>query len=133
MLMQAQSDEERETIEEKMSSDAELSQYLHALQETDREDLVMEERARRQAKRQSRVDADLEAMDVDDEDGGVGQTYVQGSRNPLARSPRRMLMMLGLVESQELLVRWATNVFFRADNFWMPEYHKYYQRPLNLP
>ena len=49
---------------------------------------------------------------------------IQGSRDPLARSPRRVLTMLGLVESQELLVRWATNVFFRADNFWMPEYHK---------
>ena len=90
MLMQAQSDEERETIEEKMSSDAELSQYLHALQETDREDLVMEERARRQAKRQSRVDADLEAMDVDDEDGGVGQTYVGLSRGREIHSPARL-------------------------------------------
>ena len=48
----------------------------------------------------------------------------QGSRNPLARSPRRVLTMSGLVESQELLVPWATNVLFRADNFWMPEYHK---------
>ena len=57
-------------------------------------------------------------------------TALQGSRNPLARSPRRVLTMSGLVESQELLVRRATNVFFRADNFWMPEYHKYYQRHL---
>ena len=58
---------------------------------------------------------------------------MQESRNPLACSPRRVLTMSGLVESQELLVRWATNVFFRADNFWMQEYHKYYKRHLNLP
>ncbi|XP_023931317.1 U5 small nuclear ribonucleoprotein 200 kDa helicase-like [Lingula anatina] len=66
MLAQAQSQEERAKIEEKMSSDANLSKILHTLQETDKEDLVREERERRQAKRQTRVDADLEAMDTDE-------------------------------------------------------------------
>ena len=72
MLAQAQSEEEKEEIEGKMSSDTELSVYLRALQVTDREDPVTEERARRQAKRQSQVEAHLQGMDVDrDEAGGV--------------------------------------------------------------
>ncbi len=63
---QAQSDSEREAIEEQMKGNVELSRILRALQETDKEDIVQEERARRQAARQSRVVADLEAMDVDE-------------------------------------------------------------------
>ena len=35
----------------------------------------------------------------------------QGSQNPLARSPRRVQTMSGLVQSQEVPVRWATNLF----------------------
>lgn len=65
MLAQAQTDDEKKSIEEKMSADTELSGYLKALGATDKEDLVSEERARRQQARQSRVAADIEAMDVD--------------------------------------------------------------------
>ena len=44
--------------------------------------------------------------------GTVASLYNrQGSRNPLARSPRRVQTMSGLVQSQEVLVRWATNLF----------------------
>ena len=50
-----------------MQSDAELSRILHSLQETDQDDLVTEERTRRQQARQSRVAADLESMDVDED------------------------------------------------------------------
>ncbi|KAK2163706.1 hypothetical protein LSH36_75g12085 [Paralvinella palmiformis] len=65
LLAQAQSDSEKSQIEEKMANDSELVKILIALQETDKEDIVQEERARRQAARQSRVDADIEATDVD--------------------------------------------------------------------
>ena len=65
MLAQAQTDEEKKNIEEKMTSDPELAGYLRALGATDKEDLVSEERSRRQQARQSRVAADIEAMDVD--------------------------------------------------------------------
>lgn len=50
-----------------MSSDPELSKYLHALGATDKGDIVSEERARRQQARQSRVAADIEAMDTDEQ------------------------------------------------------------------
>jgi len=66
LLAQAQSESEKQKISETMESDSELLKILRALQETDKDDLVREERARRQAVRKSRVDADLEAMDVDD-------------------------------------------------------------------
>ena len=36
--------------------------------------------------------------------------YIQGSRDPLARSPRRVQTMSGLVQSQRVLVRWASNL-----------------------
>jgi hypothetical protein len=55
------------TNEVKMSSDPELAKYLHALGATDKEDIVSEERARRQQARQSRVAADIEAMDTDEQ------------------------------------------------------------------
>ena len=70
LLAQAQSDTERAKIEDKMSGDAELAQILRALQETEKEDIVQEERARLHAARQSRVDADLEAMDVEESSAG---------------------------------------------------------------
>ena len=50
-----------------MASDPELAKYLHALGATDKEDIVSEERARRQQARQSRVAADIEAMDTDEQ------------------------------------------------------------------
>ena len=41
----------------------------------------------------------------------IAHILIQGSRNPLARSPRRVQTTSGLVGSQEVLVRWATNLF----------------------
>ena len=38
------------------------------------------------------------------------RTILQGSRDPLARSPRRVQTMSGLVQSQRVLVRWASNL-----------------------
>ena len=35
---------------------------------------------------------------------------IQGSRDPLARSPRRVQTMSGLVQSQRVLVCWASNL-----------------------
>lgn len=61
MLAQAQNDADRHRITEQMESSADLVKILHALQETDKEDMIQEERVRRQAARRSRVDADLEA------------------------------------------------------------------------
>ena len=49
-----------------MESEPELKKILHALQATDKEDIVTEERARRQQDRRSRVAADIAAMDTDD-------------------------------------------------------------------
>lgn len=49
-----------------MQGDSELYKILRSLHETDKEDIVQEERARRQAVRKSRLETDLEAMDVDE-------------------------------------------------------------------
>ena len=67
LLASAQTQAEKKKIEVKMSSDPELAKYLHALGATDKEDIVSEERARRQQARQSRVAADIEAMDTDEQ------------------------------------------------------------------
>lgn len=67
LLASAQTNAERNKIEEYMQGDSELARILHSLQETEQDDLVMEERARRQQARQSRVAADLETMDVDED------------------------------------------------------------------
>ncbi|XP_035672627.1 U5 small nuclear ribonucleoprotein 200 kDa helicase-like [Branchiostoma floridae] len=66
MLAAAQSEAERQRIVDKMESDTELAAILHALQEEEKGDLVQEERARRAAARQTRVEGELEAMQVDD-------------------------------------------------------------------
>ena len=66
LLASAQSQDERDGIESEMSSNPDLASILNKLQETEKDDIVMEERARRQAARQSRVDADLDAMDTDE-------------------------------------------------------------------
>ena len=58
-----------------MEQEPDLAWILKALRETEREDIVQEERARRQAARQSRVEADLDAMDMDTDQGGVGNHY----------------------------------------------------------
>lgn len=66
LLAQAQNQEEKVEIEQKMESEPELKTILHALQATDKEDIVTEERSRRDQARKSRVAADMEAMDTDD-------------------------------------------------------------------
>ncbi|XP_071957394.1 U5 small nuclear ribonucleoprotein 200 kDa helicase-like [Antedon mediterranea] len=68
LLAKAQNDSERSKIEEKMKVTPELAIILEKLTETDQEDLVREERARKIAARKSKVDADIEeAMEVDQE------------------------------------------------------------------
>jgi len=71
LLAQAQSNADRQKVVKQMESDAELLKILHQLQETDKEDIVHEERERRQAARKSRVELDLDAMDTDDAGGVV--------------------------------------------------------------
>ncbi|ELU09831.1 hypothetical protein CAPTEDRAFT_222545 [Capitella teleta] len=71
LLAQAQSDAEKTKIETKMSADPDLAPILRQLQETEKEDIVEEERARRQAVRRSKVDADLEAMEVEESGSGA--------------------------------------------------------------
>lgn len=66
LLNQAQSDVDRQKIIKQMESDGELLKILRKLQETDKEDIVTEERQRRQSARKARVETDLDAMDVDD-------------------------------------------------------------------
>ena len=70
-MAQAQNEEEKAGIEEKMRGDPRLTRILSALEEMEREDIVHEERAQRHATRQSRIDADLDAMDMAGETGGV--------------------------------------------------------------
>ena len=87
MLAQAQTDEEKKSIEEKMTSDPELAGYLRALGATDKEDLVSEERSRRQQARQSRVAADIEAMDVDQSQVWWGSQLVRRVAVVIWKSP----------------------------------------------
>ncbi|KAI8793415.1 U5 small nuclear ribonucleoprotein 200 kDa helicase [Biomphalaria glabrata] len=79
LLAQAQTASEKKKIEQKMSNDPELSIILKSLKATDQDDIVSEERARRQQARQSRVAADIEAMDVDEEEevGPVQTLYLE--------------------------------------------------------
>uniref|UniRef100_A0A9J8A797 U5 small nuclear ribonucleoprotein 200 kDa helicase n=1 Tax=Cyprinus carpio carpio TaxID=630221 RepID=A0A9J8A797_CYPCA len=64
MLASAQSEAEKEKIMNKMEADQDLSKVLYQLQETEKEDIIREERSRRERVRKSRVD-DLESMDID--------------------------------------------------------------------
>ena len=66
LLNQAQTDSDKQKIMKQMEGDGELLKILRKLQETDKEDIVTEERQRRQAARKSRVETDLDTMDVDD-------------------------------------------------------------------
>ncbi|KAM3925303.1 U5 small nuclear ribonucleoprotein 200 kDa helicase [Leptodactylus fuscus] len=86
LLASAQSEAEKERIMNKMESDSELSKYLYQLQETEKEDLIREERTRRERVRQSRVDTDLESMEM--EQGGESFT------------PRQVLDLEDLVFAQ---------------------------------
>lgn len=65
LLATAQSAKEKKEIEEKMSSDPDLASILHALTETEQEDLIQEERARKAANRKARIAADLDAIESD--------------------------------------------------------------------
>uniref|UniRef100_A0A674AU56 U5 small nuclear ribonucleoprotein 200 kDa helicase n=1 Tax=Salmo trutta TaxID=8032 RepID=A0A674AU56_SALTR len=65
MLASAQSEAEKEKIIGKMETDPDLSKVLYQLQETEKEDIIREERSRRERVRKSRVDNDLESMDID--------------------------------------------------------------------
>uniref|UniRef100_A0A8B9LFW8 U5 small nuclear ribonucleoprotein 200 kDa helicase n=1 Tax=Astyanax mexicanus TaxID=7994 RepID=A0A8B9LFW8_ASTMX len=64
MLASAQSEAEKEKIIAKMEADQDLSKVLYQLQETEKEDIIREERSRRERLRKSRVD-DMESMDID--------------------------------------------------------------------
>ncbi|XP_033632749.1 U5 small nuclear ribonucleoprotein 200 kDa helicase-like [Asterias rubens] len=66
LLSRAQDATEKQRIEDKMKFDPTLAPILQALTETDKEDIIKEERARRAAARQSKVDADLDAMETDE-------------------------------------------------------------------
>ena len=68
LLAKSQTVAEKQQLEDQMKQDPELAAILQSLTETDKEDLIKEERARKAAARQSRVDADLDDMDVDDDD-----------------------------------------------------------------
>lgn len=65
LLATAQSAKEKKEIEEKMSADPDLASILHALTETEQEDLIQEERARKAANRKARIAADLDAIESD--------------------------------------------------------------------
>uniref|UniRef100_A0A803VWY3 U5 small nuclear ribonucleoprotein 200 kDa helicase n=1 Tax=Ficedula albicollis TaxID=59894 RepID=A0A803VWY3_FICAL len=65
LLASAQSEAEKERIMGKMEADPELAKFLYQLHETEKEDLIREERSRRERVRQSRMDTDLESMDLD--------------------------------------------------------------------
>ena len=67
-MAKAQNIAERKRLEERMKQDPDLASILHALTETDKEDIIKEERARRAAARQSRVETDVEAMETDEQE-----------------------------------------------------------------
>lgn len=67
LLASSQSAAERIKIREKMLADSELEKILRQLENTEKEDIVQEARERRAQARQARVDADLEAMDVEED------------------------------------------------------------------
>lgn len=76
MLAQAQSATEKKDIEQKMEGDSELSAILLALQATEKEDIVSEQRARRHQARQSRMAADMESLHADGIDQTVGSVQL---------------------------------------------------------
>lgn len=67
LLASLQSGAEKSKLKEKMQNDPELEKILHQLENTEKEDIIQEERERRAQVRQARVDADLEVMDIDGE------------------------------------------------------------------
>jgi len=78
LLAQAQSETEKEAIKDKMRADNELAIYLAALEETDKDDLVADEQARKKQARKKNIDADLaDVMDIDESlSAGLDSTNV---------------------------------------------------------
>ncbi|CAI8023511.1 U5 small nuclear ribonucleoprotein 200 kDa helicase [Geodia barretti] len=64
-FIKAESDADRERIEEEMSADPEKKAILKALSMVESEDIVQEERARKAAVRKSRMESDLDAENAD--------------------------------------------------------------------
>ena len=65
LLASSQSETEKANIEDKMRNDPQLSKILQALQETEKGNIVQEEREKRAQARKSRIAADLENMEID--------------------------------------------------------------------
>jgi pre-mRNA-splicing helicase BRR2 len=77
LLAKAESDADRERIEEEMSADPEKKAILKALSDVESEDMVQEERARKAAVRKSRMESDLDAENADlQEKKGLGSRKV---------------------------------------------------------
>lgn len=67
LLASSQSATERSKLRDKMQADPELERILRQLENTDKDDVVQEERERRAQARQARVNAELEPMDMDED------------------------------------------------------------------
>ena len=65
LLASSQSENEKQEIENKMKNDPQLNKILQQLQETERGNIVQEEREKRDKARKSRIAADLENMEID--------------------------------------------------------------------
>ena len=65
LLASAQSEKEKKTIEDKMSKDSKLVKILHALRSTDEQDILKEERERREAGRKTAVEEQIGGMAED--------------------------------------------------------------------
>ncbi|ESN94050.1 hypothetical protein HELRODRAFT_102998 [Helobdella robusta] len=71
LLAKAQTESDKLKIVELMESDPELKKILRSLQETEKDDVIREERMRRKAVRKSRVDEDAEMVEDVDEGGAL--------------------------------------------------------------
>uniref|UniRef100_V5HTE9 U5 small nuclear ribonucleoprotein 200 kDa helicase n=2 Tax=Ixodes ricinus TaxID=34613 RepID=V5HTE9_IXORI len=67
LLASSQSSTEKSKLREKMQADPDLEKILRQLENTDKDDMVQEERDRRAQARQARVNAELEPMEVDED------------------------------------------------------------------
>ncbi|KAH8028503.1 hypothetical protein HPB51_017598 [Rhipicephalus microplus] len=67
LLASSQSATERSKLRDKMQADPELERILRQLENTEKDDMVQEERERRAQARQARVNAELEPMDMDED------------------------------------------------------------------
>eukprot|EP00112_Aurelia_sp_Birch-Aquarium-sp1_P011482 Seg2414.1 transcript_id=Seg2414.1/GoldUCD/mRNA.D3Y31 product="U5 small nuclear ribonucleoprotein 200 kDa helicase" protein_id=Seg2414.1/GoldUCD/D3Y31 len=76
LLAAAQSDQEREEIENKMKSQPDLSEILHQLLEGESEDTAQEERARKAAARKSKAGTEGGSAEQDDKSGRLNRKTV---------------------------------------------------------